>query len=47
MLISGLFDKNGRKALYRSGFSKGHLRKGGLDTEASPHDLEPTDGDDL
>ena len=37
MSIFSLLDRGGRETLYGSGFSKGHLGKGGLDTEASPH----------
>ena len=43
MSISGLLDGGGREILHRSGFGKGHLGEGGLDTEASSYDLEPTE----
>ena len=35
MSISSLLDGGGREIRYRSEFRKGHLRKGGLDTEVS------------
>ena len=41
MLISGLLNEGGRQILYKSGFGKGHLEKGGLDTKASSHGSEP------
>ena len=40
MLISSLLDGGGREIRYRSGFGKGHLGKGGLDTKASSHGSE-------
>ena len=43
MSISGLLDGGGIEICYRSRFGKGHLEKGGLDTEASSHGLEPAE----
>ena len=43
MSIPGLLDGGGIEILYRSGFGKGHLGKGGLDTEGSSHGSEPTE----
>ena len=40
MSISGLLDRGGREIRYRSEFGKGHLEKGGLDTETSSHGSE-------
>ena len=38
--LCGLLDGGRREIRYRFGFGKGHLEKGGLETEASSHCLE-------
>ena len=43
MSIFGLLDEGGKEICYRFGFGKGHLEKGGLDTEASSHGSEPAE----
>ena len=43
MSISDLLDEGGKEIRYRSGFGKGHLGKGGLDTKASSHGSEPVE----
>ena len=43
MSIFGLLDRGRREICYRSRFGEGHLKKGGLYTEASSHDLEPAE----
>ena len=43
MSIYDLLDGGAREIRYRSEFFKGHLRKGGLDIEASSHGYEPVE----